>query len=366
MTDKRKPEWAPENSGSEFASRVVAGKQANATSVSHAAKAHQERRFDLAALVEGVKASNRTMLSKAITLIESNSAQHFEKGQELLKQLLPFSGSSIRIGITGVPGAGKSTFIENFGLWLIEQGYRIAVLAVDPSSSISKGSILGDKTRMEHLSRHPDSFIRPSPNAGVLGGVARKTRESILLCEAAGYNVILIETVGVGQSETTVRSMVDFFLLMQIAGAGDELQGIKKGIIELADLIVVNKADGDNIQRAELAKQEYNNALHYLRHATEAWHTRAVTCSSINGTGINDIWDIIQQFKQSTSKSGIFGHRRTAQNTEWFNTLINESVLHTFYQQSRIKAILPQLQKKISLGEIPVALAVTELLNTIS
>jgi LAO/AO transport system kinase len=216
---------------------------------------------------------------------------------------------------------------------------------------------------MELLSRHADSFIRPSPNAGVLGGVARKTRESILLCEAAGYNVILIETVGVGQSETTVRSMVDFFLLMQIAGAGDELQGIKKGIIELADLIVVNKADGDNIQRAELAKQEYNNALHYLRHATEAWVTKAVTCSSVNGTGIKEIWEIIQNFKISTSKSGIFTQRRTTQNTEWFNTLINESVLHSFYQQSRIKESLPILQKKISIGELPVAMAVAELLN---
>jgi LAO/AO transport system kinase len=363
MTDKRKPEWAPEGSGNEFASSIVSGTQAIPVSVSHALKAHKERRFDLSALVEGVKASNRSMLSKAITLIESNSAKHFEKGQELLKQLLPCSGASIRIGITGVPGAGKSTFIESFGLWLIEQGYRVAVLAIDPSSSISKGSILGDKTRMEHLSRHSDSFIRPSPNSGFLGGVARKTRESIILCEAAGYNVVLIETVGVGQSETTVRSMVDFFLLMQIAGAGDELQGIKKGIIELADLIVVNKADGDNIPRAELAKQEYNNALHYLRHATEAWHTHAVTCSSLTGTGIKEIWGIIQSFREATNQSGAFKKRRTNQNTEWFDALINEYVLHSFYQQPQVQDLLPELRKKVAGAELPVAMAVAELID---
>ena len=363
MDDKRKPEWVPEGSGAEYASMIVSGKKPASASLTHSQKVRQERRYDLKALFEGVRASERSMLSKAITLIESNSVSHFEKGQELLKQLLPLSGSSIRIGITGVPGVGKSTFIENFGLSLIEQGFKVAVLAIDPSSSISKGSILGDKTRMELLSRHPLSFIRPSPSAGVLGGVARKTRETIILCEAAGYDVILIETVGVGQSETTVRSMVDFFLLMQLAGAGDELQGIKKGIIELADLIVVNKADGDNLQRAELAKQEYNNALHYIRHATEAWQTVAVTCSAQTGAGIHEIWEIIQSFRVATRKSGAFQKRRISQNTQWFDTLVNEFVLHSFYQRDKIKEALPDFRRKVGSGELPVAMAVTELLK---
>ncbi len=358
----RKPEWAPPDAGNEFASKVVSGSPSALAKDAASTKLKQGRSYDLAALVEGVKASNRTILSKAITMIESNSPKHFELGQELLKQLLPYSGNSIRIGITGVPGAGKSTFIEKFGLWLIEQGKKVAVLAIDPSSSISKGSILGDKTRMELLSRQHDSFIRPSPSSGVLGGVARKTRESIILCEAAGYDVILIETVGVGQSETTVRSMVDFFLLMQIAGAGDELQGIKKGIIEIADLIVVNKADGDNIQRADAAKQDYLNVLHYLRNSTEGWQTRALTCSSITGEGIKDIWDEIVNFSDTTKKHGSFAARRTKQNTEWFEALINESVLHQFYQHPSVKRGLPDLKQKVADSIIPVAMAVKELL----
>ena len=367
MTDKRKPEWAPPDSGSEFASRIVPGKSSLAASATHhlstSLSRHQALTYDLQSLVDGVRKANRTMLSRAITLIESNSNKHFEMGQELLKQLLPYSGSSVRIGITGVPGAGKSTFIENFGLWLIDKGHRVAVLAIDPSSSLSKGSILGDKTRMEMLSRHSGSFIRPSPNAGVLGGVARKTKETIILCEAAGYDVVLIETVGVGQSETTVRSMVDFFLLMQIAGAGDELQGIKKGIIELADLIVVNKADGDNLQKAELARGEYNNALHYLRHATEGWHTKAVTCSALHNTGIEDIWQTILDFKENTKESGAFEKRRIQQNTEWFENLITESVLHSFYQNKAVMQLLPELRKKVASGEMPIALAVAAILN---
>jgi len=361
--DSRKPEWTPKNAGTEFASRVVSGTSGTTGSVSHSFKAHRERRYDPVALIEGVKASNRSLLSKAITLIESNSTTHFEIGQELLKKLLPFSGASIRIGITGVPGAGKSTFIEKFGLWLIDRGFRVAVLAIDPSSSISKGSILGDKTRMEELSRNPHSFIRPSPSSGILGGVARKTRESIILCEAAGYDVIIIETVGVGQSETTVRSMVDFFLLMQIAGAGDELQGIKKGIIELADLIAVNKADGDNILRAEQARQDYNNALHYLRHATASWQTKALTCSALTGEGIEAIWREIEAYKLATMQSGAFEERRMKQNLEWFESLISESVLNLFYNKQQVKDMLPELRQKVQQGSMPVAMAVAELLN---
>lgn len=364
MTDRRKPEWAPEGSGNEFASHVVSGTGSSTNSVSHAHKAHLARRYDTQSLVGGVRASNRTILSKAITLIESNSHKHFEAGQELLRQLLPDSGASIRIGITGVPGSGKSSFIESFGLWLIEQGHKVAVLAIDPSSSISKGSILGDKTRMELLSRHPDSFIRPSPSAGILGGVARKTRESIILCEAAGYDIILIETVGVGQSETTVRSMVDFFLLMQIAGAGDELQGIKKGIMELADLVVVNKADGDNIQKAEMARQEYNNALHYLRQATPGWHSKALTCSALFKTGIREIWTEIEEFVSFTKEQGGFYKRREEQNLQWFDTLVNESVLHRFYQKPEVKAQLSELKAKVAAGDLPVAMAVAALIES--
>lgn len=360
---KRKPEWAPQNAGSEFASSVVSGSKTAGNSVSHAAKAQQARRYDLATLVQGVREANRTLLSKAITLIESNAPQHFEQGQELLRQVLPNSGKSIRIGITGVPGAGKSTFIEVFGLWLISQGHRVAVLAIDPSSSISKGSILGDKIRMEELSRHQNSFIRPSPSAGILGGVARKTTETIILCEAAGYDIILIETVGVGQSETAVRNMVDFFLVMQIAGAGDELQGIKKGIIELADLIVVNKADGDNIQHAEMARNEYNHALHYLRPANSEWHPKALTCSALNREGIDEIWNAIAEYTHKTKNSGYFERFRTQQNLHWFKTLVEESALHEFYSRQEISELYTQLSKEIEAGTLPVASAVQQIMK---
>ncbi|MCB5268576.1 MAG: methylmalonyl Co-A mutase-associated GTPase MeaB [Candidatus Cloacimonadaceae bacterium] len=359
--DKRKPEWTPADAGSEFASRVVKGvSAASSPTKQHAAP---RKHWDVDALQKGISEGNRTLLSRAITLVESNSVAHFEEAQELLRRLLPLSGKSIRIGITGVPGAGKSTFIENFGMYLLNLGKKVAVLAIDPSSTISKGSILGDKTRMEQLSRHPMSFIRPSPSSGLLGGVARKTRETMVLCEAAGFDVILIETVGVGQSETTVRSMVDFFLLMQIAGAGDELQGIKKGIIELADLIVVNKADQDNIQRAQLAVREYNNALHYIRYATKSWHTQAVSCSAMNGTGIDEIWSLILQFCEKTKSSGSFEQRRKDQTLQWFETLLAESVLNRFYQNTKTKELLPDLRAQVATGEVPVAYAVSLLLN---
>ncbi|HNQ43493.1 MAG TPA: methylmalonyl Co-A mutase-associated GTPase MeaB, partial [Candidatus Cloacimonadota bacterium] len=296
-------------------------------------------------------------------IIESNSPKDFEIGQELLKRLLPRSGNSIRIGITGVPGAGKSTFIETFGLYLIGLGKKVAVLAVDPSSSISKGSILGDKTRMERLSGHESSFIRPSPAAGVLGGVARKTREAMILCEAAGFDVILIETVGVGQSETTVRSMVDFFLLMQIAGAGDELQGIKKGIMELTDLIVVNKADGDNILAAEKAAGEYNHVLHLMRPATEHWTTKAITCSALYALKLEEIWEIIQKFLTLTNESGSFQKRRRGQIATWFENLLHEAVLGRFYQNENIRDLLPQIRQLVESGQLPVVYAVSKLIG---
>lgn len=359
--DKRKPEWVPEASSDHFATNVIRGGRADASR----SKGHSPSRktWNIDDIESGLITGNRTMLAKAITIIESNSPKDFETGQELLKRLLPRSGNSIRIGITGVPGAGKSTFIETFGLYLIGLGKKVAVLAIDPSSSISKGSILGDKTRMAGLSSHESSFIRPSPSGGVLGGVARKTREAMILCEAAGFDVIIIETVGVGQSETAVRSMVDFFLLMQIARAGDELQGIKKGIIELSDLIVVNKADGDNVLAAEKAAGEYNHVLHMLRQATQDWVTKAVTCSALYSSKIEDIWNIINEFVELTTENGAFLKRRSSQVTAWFETLLHEALLAKFYQDRKICELLPKLKLEVESGQAPVVYAVTKLLK---
>lgn len=357
--NKRKPEWAPEAAPDAFASRVVS---TDKPAVAPYRKIKRPK-LDLDKLVEGIKEGNRSDLSRAITLVESNSDKHFEDAQELLKRLLPFSGNSMRIGITGVPGVGKSSFIESFGSFLTSMGKKVAVLAIDPSSTLSKGSILGDKTRMEELSKDPLSFIRPSPSSGVLGGVARKSRESIILCEAAGYEIILIETVGVGQSEITVRSMVDFFLLLQIAGAGDELQGIKKGIMELADHIVVNKADGDNVIAAKAAAGEYNNALHYLRNATEGWTTKAGICSAKLKMGMDEIWGVIEEFERVTKKSGFFEERRRAQTADWFEELLSEAVLSRFFRDAKVAKELPYLRKKVANREIPVVYAVSHLLE---
>lgn len=363
MSKERRPEWAPSGAGREFASRVREASGNSGNFKDPGPQRSKEAPPDVDALEKGVREGNRTLLARAITLIESNAPRHFEAGQELIRRLLPSSPESIRIGITGVPGSGKSTFIENFGLWLIERGHKVAVLAVDPSSSLSRGSILGDKTRMEKLGRHPDSFIRPSPTGGALGGVARKTRESIVICENAGYDVILIETVGVGQSEITVRSMVDFFLLMQIPGAGDELQGIKKGIMELADLVVVNKADKGNVQAAELACRELNNALHYLRHATPGWTTKALTASAIEGKGLAEIWAAIEKFTRQGREKGVFEKRRRAQVAEWFESLLNEAVLNRFYSDRLIKEKLPGLREEVEKGKLPVVMAVKQLLE---
>jgi LAO/AO transport system kinase len=245
-------------------------------------------------------------------------------GQEIIQGILPYTGSAMRIGITGVPGAGKSTFIEALGTMLCGMGKKVAVLAVDPSSTLSRGSILGDKTRMEQLAKEPLAFIRPSPSGGTLGGVSRKSRETVLLAEAAGYEVILVETVGVGQSETTVRSMVDFFLALVITGAGDELQGIKKGLLELVDAIVVNKADGDNRSKALMARADYEQMLHYIRPSTEGWQTKALACSSYNGDGISDIWRMIEEYHAQVSLSGQLAARRRSQNLDWVNTMTEE------------------------------------------
>jgi LAO/AO transport system kinase len=278
-------------------------------------------------LSAGVQARDATVLARAITLIESTAPQHAEEAAELMKLLLPHRDHSVRIGITGVPGVGKSTFIEVFGLYLCEQGHRVAVLAVDPTSVVSGGSILGDKTRMEKLSRHPAAYIRPSPSGGALGGVTRKTRETITLCEAAGYDVILIETVGVGQSEIAVRSMTDFFLLLALTGAGDELQGIKKGIVEMADAIAVTKADGDNLVAAERLQLELSQVLHLLAPATVGWKPEVLTCSAVRGSGIPEVWAVVEKFRKEMTASGDWDARRLRQVQEGLVEFAREQVL---------------------------------------
>jgi len=296
--------------------------------------------------VAGIFRGDINVLSQAITLVESARVDHQAVAQEVINRCLPNTGKSVRIGITGVPGAGKSTFIEAFGKFLTGQGHKIAVLAIDPSSERSKGSILGDKTRMEELSCDPQAYIRPSPSAGSLGGVARKTREAMLLCEAAGFDITLVETVGVGQSETAVHSMVDFFLLVQIAGAGDELQGIKRGIMEMADSIIINKADGNNITKAELAKVQLQNALHLFPPHESGVEPRVMTCSAYEKTGIDKIWENILHYCSETQQNGYFEARRSEQAKYWMYETINEQLRNRFYQ-SQHDAILAAEQQVI-------------------
>ena len=311
-------------------------------------------------LVQGVLQGNRAMLGRAITLIESNAEKDQHASRELIEKLLPYSGQSIRIGITGVPGAGKSSFIEAFGTYLCRKGLKTAVLAIDPSSSVSKGSIMGDKTRMEELSGEPNAFIRPSPSGGTLGGVARKSRETMIACEAAGFNVILIETVGVGQSETTVRSMVDIFLLLLITGAGDDLQGIKRGIMELADLLVVTKDDGDNRQRAAAHKQELKMVLHYLQSPTPGWKPDVLTCSSLENRGLDEIENRIFQFRDILVKSEFWYKRRRQQSLEWVHTLVHEALLDSFAKHPVVADHSHQIEEKVGNGKMdPVSAAQT-------
>lgn len=314
-------------------------------------------------LVDGILKGDVTMLSRAVTLVESLAPEHYSISQEVIEKCLPFSGKSHRIGITGVPGAGKSTSIDVFGLHVLKQGGKLAVLAIDPSSERTKGSILGDKTRMEKLSTHPDAFIRPSPSAGSLGGVARKTRETIVLCEAAGFINIFVETVGVGQSETAVHSMVDFFLLIQIAGAGDELQGIKRGIMEMADGIVINKADGDNINAAQLAQAQYRSALHLFPPTESGWKPEVLTYSGYYELGIPEVWDMIDRYFDFVTKNGYFDIRRQQQARYWMYETIDEQLRRHFYENPEIKLMLESSEADVLANRRSSFAAATDVLD---
>ena len=300
-----------------------------------------------AELVEGILKGDITMLSRAVTLVESLSPDHQAVAQEVIEKCLPHSGRSRRIGITGVPGAGKSTSIDVFGLHVLKQGGKLAVLAIDPSSERTKGSILGDKTRMERLSVHPSAFVRPSPSAGSLGGVARKTRETIVLCEAAGFNNIFVETVGVGQSETAVHSMVDFFLLLQLAGTGDELQGIKRGIMEMADGIVINKADGDNINRAQLAQAQFRSALQLFPPTASGWQPEVLTYSGYYELGIPEVWDMIDRYFAFVDANGYFERKRLEQARYWMRETIDEQLRRHFYDDPAIATLLEEKEARV-------------------
>jgi LAO/AO transport system kinase len=302
--------------------------------------------------VTGIVGGNRMMLGKAITLCESTLPSHRKLALEILKQCLPKSGKSIRVGITGVPGVGKSTFIESLGTYLTGLGHKVAVLAVDPSSARTGGSILGDKTRMESLSANQNAFIRPTPSSGNLGGVGARTRECIILCEAAGYDIILIETVGVGQSETEVKSMADFFLLLMLAGAGDELQGIKRGIMEMADGVAINKADGDNQTKAKTARADYARALHLFPPDDAGWSPRVEVCSAINNTGVDTVWGMVTQHKEMLVAKGLFEQRRNQQLLNWFDKLLGQTLLEAFNNEPTIQKSLPKIKTAIIKGEV--------------
>ena len=327
-------------------------------------KPHKRKRLMTAGeYVEGILKGDVTVLSRAVTLVESQAAEHQQLAQEVIEKCLPYAGKSKRIGITGVPGAGKSTSIDVFGLHVLKRGGKLAVLAIDPSSERTKGSILGDKTRMEKLSQQADAFIRPSPSAGSLGGVARKTRETIVLCEAAGYDNIFVETVGVGQSETAVHSMVDFFLLIQLAGTGDELQGIKRGIMEMADGIVINKADGNNIEKAKLAAAHFRNALHLFPAPESGWTPQVLTYSGFYNIGVKEIWDMVYGYIDFVKKNGYFDYRRNEQAKYWMYETINEHLRDSFYQDPLIADMLEIKEKEVLNGQATSFTAAKKLLD---
>jgi len=320
--------------------------------------------LNVSEMAEGVRARDRATLGRAITLVESNRPDHRHRAQELLRMLMPFTGSSYRVGISGVPGVGKSTFIENFGVRLVGAGHQLAVLTVDPSSSVSRGSILGDKTRMERLSTREAAFIRPSPSGGSLGGVGRKTRETILVCEAAGFDVILVETVGVGQSETLVADMVDFFLVLMLAGAGDELQGIKRGILELADVLAVNKADGDNLQSSQRSRAELERALQIIRPPGHApWDPRVVTCSARDGDGLDEVWRLIEKHHRIHAEGGLLESRRRRQLIKWMWTMVDEEVTAAVRRHPEVASEAISLEKEVLDGRTTATRAAEEILH---
>jgi LAO/AO transport system kinase len=319
--------------------------------------------MDAELYIDGVLKKKRATIAKSITLIESVLPAHQQLAQNILDGLLPYAGNAIRIGISGVPGVGKSTFIESFGMMLIEEGHRVAVLAVDPSSSRSGGSIMGDKTRMERLALQPNAFIRPSPTSGTLGGVAKKTRESMIICEAAGHDVILVETVGVGQSETAVASMVDFFLVLMLAGAGDELQGIKKGILELADAIVINKADGNNVERAREARAEYESALNLMESKSSVWSVPVLTCSALTMDGLQDVWKTIVDHRQKLTEAGELAEKRRLQAIDWMWSLVEDGLRDRFFKNQKVKAQLPDIIGAVEKGKTSPTAAAYELLS---
>ena len=354
----------PENSGEYKGLVVNAGIEQPSSVNPYLKRKPKKRQLSVAEYVEGIIKGDVTILSRAVTLVESVKPEHQAIAQEVIEKCLPYSGDSIRIGISGVPGAGKSTSIDVFGLHVLEKyDGKLAVLAIDPSSERSKGSILGDKTRMEKLSIHPNAFIRPSPSAGSLGGVARKTRETIVLCEAAGYNNIFVETVGVGQSETAVHSMVDFFLLIQLAGTGDELQGIKRGIMEMADGIVINKADGSNIEKAKLAQAQFRNALHLFPPTPSGWTPQVLTYSGYYELGIAEVWDMIDKYIAFVKKNGYFDYKRQEQAKYWMFETINEQLRDHFYRNPQIERMLEEKQQKVLNNEQSSFMAAKDVLD---
>lgn len=312
--------------------------------------------------VQGVMDCNRRVIAKTITLIESSLPIHQELARTIIDLLLPYTGKAVRLGITGVPGVGKSVFIESLGTMLVKRGHRVAVLAVDPSSKRSGGSVLADKTRMEKLSVEENAFIRPSPSGGTLGGVARKTRETMIICEAAGFDVVIVETVGVGQSETTVASMVDFFLVLMITGAGDEIQGIKKGILELADAIAVNKADGDNVKKAEVARKQYETAIHYLAPSLPIWTPPVLTCSALEMIGIEEIWQTVLEHREKFMETGELEANRRKQAVDWMWSLVKEGLKEQFNNNPQVKKMLPTIIKEVKEGTTASTIAANKLL----
>ncbi|HPW90497.1 MAG TPA: methylmalonyl Co-A mutase-associated GTPase MeaB [Paludibacteraceae bacterium] len=313
--------------------------------------------------IDGILAGNISILSQAVTLVESINPAHQQQAQEIIERCLPYAGNSVRIGITGVPGAGKSTFIEALGTHLVKTNHKLAVLAIDPSSVRSKGSILGDKTRMEELSIAKNAFIRPSPSTGSLGGVTRKTRESIVLCEAAGYDTIFVETVGVGQSETAVHSMVDFFLLIQLAGTGDELQGIKRGIMEMADGIAINKADGNNVEKSKLAARQFQNALHLFPKPASGWEPKVLTCSAFHKLGIEEVWTLISDYITFTKQNGFFDKKRQSQSKYWMYETITEALKSSFFHNPTIEKLLEHYEVELCQNKVSPFTAAHHLLD---